>query len=123
MYIGHGKVIEAPHTGASVHIIGVDVFKSHFVAARRVVPLVQGAAPATPLAPAPPAVAVGGPQKLSGTPAVQTDQAVPSAGGGAMTQPVPAVGSGGHLVDQVAAMGHTAYPVDGAPKQQIAAWM
>ncbi|MGN6378314.1 MAG: NlpC/P60 family protein [Gaiellales bacterium] len=120
MYIGHGKVIEAPHTGASVHITDVDVFKGHFVAARRVVPLEQGSAPATPASPGMPAAA-GGPQTLSGTPAVQAVQAAPPAGG-AMTQPVPSVG-GGQFVDQVSAMGHMAYPGDGASKHQIAEWM
>lgn len=37
MYIGNGKVIAAPHTGASVGVEDVNVFKPYFVGARRIV--------------------------------------------------------------------------------------
>ena len=37
MYIGNGKVIAAPHTGANVQIEDVNVFKPYFVGARRIV--------------------------------------------------------------------------------------
>jgi hypothetical protein len=117
MYIGHGKVIEAPHTGAEVHITSVDVFKSHFVAARRVVPLEHGAAqaPAVPAAPAAPAGAAG-PQTLSGT-------AAASAHAGPVTQSVSVPGGSGAVADHLSAAGHMSYPGDGAPKKEIAAWM
>lgn len=37
MYVGNGKVIAAPHTGASVEYENVNLFKNNFVGARRVV--------------------------------------------------------------------------------------
>lgn len=36
MYIGNGKVIAAPHTGAKVQIEDVSVFRNYFVGARRI---------------------------------------------------------------------------------------
>lgn len=36
MYIGNGKVIAAPHTGANVQIEDVSVFRNNFVGARRI---------------------------------------------------------------------------------------
>jgi cell wall-associated NlpC family hydrolase len=55
MYIGDGKVVAAPHTGTDVQIQPVDVFKDHFVSARRIVHSGAGdppaAAPAVPAAP------------------------------------------------------------------------
>lgn len=37
MYIGNGKVIAAPHTGDHVRIENVNLFKSNFIGARRIV--------------------------------------------------------------------------------------
>lgn len=37
MYIGHGKVIAAPHTGTNVQIEDVALFKNNFVGARRII--------------------------------------------------------------------------------------
>lgn len=36
MYIGHGKVIAAPHTGTNVQIEDVNVFRNNFIGARRI---------------------------------------------------------------------------------------
>jgi hypothetical protein len=116
MYIGHGKVIEAPHTGAQVHITDVSVFKSHFVAARRIVSL-EHSASAAPAVGSPAGSTPGTPQTLT-TPAVSSPA---PAGAGPITGQTPAVG-GGQFVDQVSP-GAGAYPGDGASKEQIAAWM
>lgn len=36
MYIGHGKVIAAPHTGTNVQVQNVQIFRNNFIGARRV---------------------------------------------------------------------------------------
>jgi cell wall-associated NlpC family hydrolase len=123
MYIGHGKVVAAPHTGADVQIQPVSWFKDYYVGARRIAPLeqsggasqdvVDGAVPAAPA--------------VAGTPAVAE---MPAASPSNTVQFMPAVHDPNAVPVGHAAEAHAdltgapdAYPGDNADQTLIAAWM
>jgi cell wall-associated NlpC family hydrolase len=135
MYIGNGKVIAAPHTGASVEVEPVSWFKDYYVGARRIEPLTASSGDAMPDAQIGGAVVAQAQSPAGGMATVGGLQVPAQAGTASPTNTVqfmPAVadpkGSDpAHVADLHSGAGlpdpTDAYPGDHAPQQQIAAWM